>query len=238
MERPSIWVLLPLLWTFSSSSGFYKVIKSPYLSLSLEKAHCRNNNLPRWHATNGIFIRRSVDGKRFIFQHLRFLINIKESYLEPTSTLEFLGVIVDSGEMSLPKEKLLKVQNHCQEILEKGKITVRKLSKLIGRLSSTAIAVLPAPLLLSSSSTSPDWGINLSQPFRGESGNFGGGKERTVIGGKKLNSVQREILNFSPTINNNNKLRCIITRLGSILITGGGGEGREGHGLWRNESFT
>ena len=64
----------------------------------------------------------------------------------------------------------------------------------------------------------------MSQPFRGESGNFGGGKERTVIGGKKLNSVQREILNFSPTINNNNKLRCIITRLGSILITGGGGE--------------
>ena len=219
---------------------FTKLLKVP-ISLSLEKAHCRNNNLPRWHATNDIFIRRSVDGKRFIFQHLRFLINIKESYLEPTSTLEFLGVIVDSGEMSLPKEKLLKVQNHCQEILEKGKITVRKLSKLIGRLSSTAIAVLPAPLLLSSSSTSPDWGINLSQPFRGESGNFGGGKERTVIGGKKLNSVQREILNFSPTINNNNKLRCIITRLGSILITGGGGgegEGREGHGLWRNESFT
>ena len=84
----------------------------------------------------------------FILQHLGFLINIKKSYLEPTSTLEFLGVIVDSGEMtlSLPKEKLLKVQNHCQEILENGKVTVRELSKLIGRLSSTAIAVLPAPL--------------------------------------------------------------------------------------------
>ena len=64
----------------------------------------------------------------------------------------------------------------------------------------------------------------MSQPFPGEGcGNFGGGKERTVIGGKKLNSLQREILNFSPTLNNNNKLRCIITRLGSILITGGGG---------------
>ena len=84
----------------------------------------------------------------FILQHLGFLINTKKSYLEPTSTLEFLGVIVDSGEMTLnlPKEKLLKVQNHCQEILEKGKVTVRKLSKLIRRLSSTAIAILPAPL--------------------------------------------------------------------------------------------
>ena len=63
----------------------------------------------------------------FILQHLGFLINIKKSYLEPTSTLEFLGVIVDSGEMLLnfPKEKLLKVQNHCQEMLENGKVTVR-----------------------------------------------------------------------------------------------------------------
>ena len=84
----------------------------------------------------------------FILQHLGFLINIKKSYLEPTSTLEFLGVIVDSGEMtlSLPKEKLLKVQIPCQEILEKGKVAVRELSKRIGRLPSTAIGVLPAPL--------------------------------------------------------------------------------------------
>ena len=84
----------------------------------------------------------------FILQQLGFLINIKKSYLELTSTLVFLEVIVDSGKMnlSLPKEKLLKVQNHCQKSLEKGKVTVRELSKLIGRLSSTAIAVLLAPL--------------------------------------------------------------------------------------------
>ena len=84
----------------------------------------------------------------FILQHLGFLINIKKSYLEPTSTLEFLGVIVDSGEMtlSLPKENLLKVQNHCQEILEKWKVTVRELNKLFGRLSSIAIAFLPVSI--------------------------------------------------------------------------------------------
>ena len=32
VERPSIRVLLPLFRAFSSSSGFYKAIKSPYLS--------------------------------------------------------------------------------------------------------------------------------------------------------------------------------------------------------------
>ena len=150
VERPSIRVLLPLLRAFSSSSGFYKAIKSPYISF--EKAQCKNNN---FYLDDMLLMASSLedllmarDTLIFILQHLGFLINIKKSYLEPTSTLEFLGVIVDSGEttLSLPKEKLLKVQNHCQEILENGKVTVRKLSKLIGRLSSTAIAVLPAPL--------------------------------------------------------------------------------------------
>ena len=64
---------LPLLRTFSSSSGFYKAIRSPYLSL--EKTQCKNNNLPRRHATNGIFIRGLVDGKRYTDIHtstLRF----------------------------------------------------------------------------------------------------------------------------------------------------------------------
>ena len=72
----------------------------------------------------------------FILQHLGFLINIKKSYLEPTSTLEFVEVIVDSVEMtlSLSKEKILRVQNQCKEILEKEKATVRKPSKLIHRL--------------------------------------------------------------------------------------------------------
>ena len=127
VKRPSIRVLLPLLRDFSSSSGFSKAIKVP-ISLYLRKAQCKTNNLPRRHATNSIFIRGIV---------------------EPTSTLEFFVVIVNSGEMtlSLPKEKLLKVQeNHFQEILEKGKVTVRELNKLTGRLSSTAMAVLPAPL--------------------------------------------------------------------------------------------
>ena len=104
VKRPSIRVLLPLLRDFSSSSGFSKAIKVP-ISLYLRKAQCKTNNLPRRHATNSIFIRGIV---------------------EPTSTLEFFVVIVNSGEMtlSLPKEKLLKVQeSHFQEILEKGKVT-------------------------------------------------------------------------------------------------------------------
>ena len=84
----------------------------------------------------------------FILQHLGFLVNIKKSYLKPTLTLEFLGKIVDFGEttLSFPGEKVFKMQNQCQEILEKEKVTVRELSKFIGKLSFTAIGVLAATL--------------------------------------------------------------------------------------------
>ena len=70
----------------------------------------------------------------FILRH--FLFNIENTYQEPTLTLEYLRVIVHSDEMtlSLLQEKLLKVHNHCQQILVKEKLTVRELSKLIGRL--------------------------------------------------------------------------------------------------------
>ena len=51
-------------------------------------------------------------------------------------------MIVDFGEMTLspPKEGLLKIQNHCQEILEKEKVTVRELSKLIVNESFTKMS--------------------------------------------------------------------------------------------------
>ena len=67
VERPSIRVLFLLLRALSSSLSFYKAIKIPYLSL--EKAQCKNNNLPLRHATNGIFIRGLVEGKRYTDIH-------------------------------------------------------------------------------------------------------------------------------------------------------------------------
>ena len=153
----------------------------------------------------------------FILQHLGFLINIKKSYLEPTSTLEFLGVIADFGEMTLsfPKEKLLKVQNRCQEIrkLEKGKVTVSELSTLIGRLSSTAIALLPAPLhyrhhqhqqiqkLICHNSSKEK--VEISVEARKE---LLWWKENLTLCNGRL-----QIISSPP------QTRCIVTRLGSVL---------------------
>lgn len=84
----------------------------------------------------------------FILQHLGFSINFQKSILNPTHVIQFLGVEVDSMnlKLSLPQEKVDKIISQCKSLLSVPKVSVRELMKLIGRLSSTAIAVLPAPL--------------------------------------------------------------------------------------------
>ena len=72
---------------------------------------------------------------------------LKKSLL-PTQLIEFLGVEVDSINMklSLPQEKVEGIISQCQMMLSAEKVSIRDLMKLSGRLSSSAIAVLPAPL--------------------------------------------------------------------------------------------
>ncbi|XP_038053575.1 uncharacterized protein LOC119726028 [Patiria miniata] len=48
--------------------------------------------------------------------------------------------------LSLNQEKIVKIISHCQEILEAQTVTVRQLSSLIGRLSSTILAVFQAQI--------------------------------------------------------------------------------------------
>ena len=57
----------------------------------------------------------------FLLQNMGFFINTQKSILDPTSTLEFLGVLVDSQNMALnqPQEKEEKIKTQCKEILEK-----------------------------------------------------------------------------------------------------------------------
>ena len=84
----------------------------------------------------------------FLLQQLGFVLNLKKSVLTPTQRIEFLGVTVDSLIMtlSLPKKKVSKVQKQCQELLQKTQVSILELTKLIGLLSSTIQAVLPAQI--------------------------------------------------------------------------------------------
>ena len=84
----------------------------------------------------------------WLLEHLGFLINWKKSVMIPSQKLEYLGFLVDSKKMSLslPEDKIVKIQLECQLLLEQDIVSARCLSKLIGRLTSTVLAILPAPL--------------------------------------------------------------------------------------------
>ena len=84
----------------------------------------------------------------FLLQHLGFVINLKKSVFTPIQQIEFLGMLVDSVKLSLSltKEKREYIQKTCQELYNCPTMSILQLTKLIGLLSSTAQAVLPARL--------------------------------------------------------------------------------------------
>ena len=126
VERPSIRVLFPLIWTFSSSSGFYKAIKRP--DFSLEKAPCKNNNLSRRHATTSIFFRGLVVGSRYTDIHTSTL-RVSDRYQKvlPRANIDFR---VSRGDSRFWGNDFEPSQGKTPQSTE----------------SSTAIALLSAPL--------------------------------------------------------------------------------------------
>ena len=84
----------------------------------------------------------------YLLQHLGFVINLKKSCLDPSREMEYLGVLINSLQMTLflPEIKVTKIIKMCQKLTKAHLVTLRELSSLIGTLVSTAPAILPAPL--------------------------------------------------------------------------------------------
>ena len=76
-----------------------------------------------------------------LLQCLGFVINWTKSQLEPTQSLEYLGFPVNSVLMTLalPEQK---VEN---SVLNGQSLSIRQISELVGMLTASVQAVLPAP---------------------------------------------------------------------------------------------
>ena len=83
-----------------------------------------------------------------LLESLGFLVNDKKSQLNPSQQIEFLGLLVDSNDLTLllPGEKLRKIRKQCQKLLDHPEMSIRKLSKFLGLLTSSIQAIFPAPL--------------------------------------------------------------------------------------------
>ena len=72
----------------------------------------------------------------FLLQNLGFVINFKKSQLTPVKEIEFLGLVINSVNMTL-------ALSQGKVLVASPKTTIMELTKLLGKLSFTAQAVLP-----------------------------------------------------------------------------------------------
>ncbi len=86
----------------------------------------------------------------YLLQSLGLTINWKKSILQPCQNLLYLGVIVNSMDMTfqVPENKISDLKNMCEQTLKTNKLNLRKLAKVMGKLRATAQAFSPAPLQL------------------------------------------------------------------------------------------
>jgi len=85
----------------------------------------------------------------WLLQILGWKVNWTKSILRPCQVMDsYLGFIVNSIKMQLllPQEKVENIRLSCINMLEQKQTSVRELAVLIGKLTATVSAILPAPL--------------------------------------------------------------------------------------------
>jgi hypothetical protein len=72
-----------------------------------------------------------------MFQSLGFLVNFKKSELQPTKSIEYLGLLLDSSSLSfsLPSDKLEDIRSRCQSALSQNLVSLKTLSSILGLLN-------------------------------------------------------------------------------------------------------
>ena len=76
------------------------------------------------------------DTVTFLLQHLGFVTNLQKSKMEPNTKPEFLGVEINSVNMTMytPEGKIMDVTDLRKKLLSVKNTTLRELTSLIGKL--------------------------------------------------------------------------------------------------------
>jgi len=95
-----------------------------------------------------VMLEMERDSTIYLLTVLGFTVNWSKSQLIPAQTMGYLGLTVSTIGMSLslPEEKVTKIIEKCRSVISARSLKVRNLAKLIGQLTASAAAVLPAPL--------------------------------------------------------------------------------------------
>ena len=83
-----------------------------------------------------------------LLKSLGFTINEEKSSITPATQITHLGFVIDSSTftISLPSQKIRRIECECNQLLAAKRITIRRFSKLIGLFVSSFLAVQYAQL--------------------------------------------------------------------------------------------
>lgn len=84
-----------------------------------------------------------------MLEALDLVINQKKSMLITQQTMEFLGFLVDATtlHLTIPAEKLRKIQQLAQHLLHQQNVSVRDLVRFVGKTSALQRAIWQAPFI-------------------------------------------------------------------------------------------
>ena len=79
-----------------------------------------------------------------LLKSLGFVINWKKSVATPTQIIEYLGIVVNSMEMSfaLPEKRIILVQDMCKKALVADTVSLRTIASILGNFN-WAIPTIP-----------------------------------------------------------------------------------------------
>ncbi len=89
-----------------------------------------------------------VKGLQYLLECLGFIVHPDKPIMTPGQVMEFLGMSVDSTKMELrlPAKKLKDIRAEARKLAQQREISVRALSRLVGKMNAASHTIPPAPL--------------------------------------------------------------------------------------------
>ncbi|KAK0403958.1 hypothetical protein QR680_017214 [Steinernema hermaphroditum] len=84
-----------------------------------------------------------------LFEHLGMVVNTEKSELQPTQTIEFLGLRVCAKRefLSIPDNKIQRIKTDCDRLLATDRCSIRRLSETLGRINACSAACYYSALM-------------------------------------------------------------------------------------------
>ena len=135
---------MPLFRAKPRNVLFYEHYEALFSQLRCEGINCT------YYIDDSLYLDNSYDKLEIHTQRamaplksLGFTMNEEKSPITPSTQVTHLGFVVDSSTytISLPNQKIERIESECNLILAAKEITIRQFSKLIGSFVSSFLAV-------------------------------------------------------------------------------------------------